>query len=105
MKTYVATNHTSSSAAKERLVSKHNEHWGFYPDDSPLHTLALKGDSRAALAPFLAFRELGDTFKWLFYGDDDTFFFVDAAANVLQGLDPDVPYFITGWSSEGLQDL
>ena len=27
-----------------------------YPDDVPLRTLALHGDSRAALAPFLAHR-------------------------------------------------
>ena len=33
------------------------EMWGNYPDDYPLHTLALKGDSRAALAPFLAARQ------------------------------------------------
>jgi hypothetical protein len=33
-----------------------NETWGYYPDDKPLHSLALKGDSRAALAPFLAHR-------------------------------------------------
>ena len=32
------------------------ETWGTYPDDRPLHTLALQGDSRAALAPFLAHR-------------------------------------------------
>ena len=134
------------------------ETWGVYPDDTPLHTLALQGDSRAALAPFLAHRSrcclplgspppiqyahtvsgecclqsvllsrwagrltcesdlcslhaagkhvaevctfacrhFGDTYKWLLYGDDDTAFFLDAAINVLQHLDPDLPYFLTG---------
>lgn len=41
-------------------------------------------------------RHLGDTFKWLFYSDDDTVFFLDAAKNVVKGLDPDMPYFLTG---------
>ena len=30
------------------------------------------------------------------YGDDDTFFFLDAVLDVLGGLDPAVPYFLTG---------
>lgn len=41
-------------------------------------------------------RQFGDTFKWLAYGDDDTFFFLDAARGVLSGLDPAMPYFLTG---------
>ena len=36
--------------------AKHGETWHAYPDDKPLHSLALKGDSRAALVPFLAHR-------------------------------------------------
>ena len=35
-------------------------------------------------------------FKWLLYGDDDTLFFMDAVANVVKNLDPNVPYFLTG---------
>lgn len=41
-------------------------------------------------------RHYGDSYKWLLYGDDDTFYFLDAAINVLQHLDPDMPYFLTG---------
>ena len=41
-------------------------------------------------------RHFGDTFKWLAYGDDDTFFFLDAVVDVLSGLDPAMPYFLTG---------
>ena len=41
-------------------------------------------------------RHYGDSYKWLLYGDDDTFFFLDAAMNVLQHLDPQMPYFFTG---------
>ena len=42
-------------------------------------------------------RQLGDSFKWLFYTDDDTMFFLDAAINVVKDLDPDMPYFLTGF--------
>ena len=56
MQTVVATNETLSSKLLRRRLHHHNEHWVYYPDDIPLRTLALKGDSRAALAPFLAYR-------------------------------------------------
>ena len=46
-----------------------------------------------------ACRHFGGSYKWLFYGDDDTLFFLDAAASMLQHLDPDLPYFITGPTS------
>ena len=55
-----------------------------------------KGDTRGALTPFLAFKQLGDTFQWLFLGEDDTLFFVDAARNAVASLDPDMPIFLTG---------
>lgn len=32
----------------------------------------------------------------MLYGDDDTFFFMDAVANIVKDLDPDMPYFLTG---------
>lgn len=41
-------------------------------------------------------RDLGETFKWLLYGDDDTFFFTDAVLKAVDGLDPHMPYFLTG---------
>ena len=43
-------------------------------------------------------RDLGDTFKWAFLGtsNTDTAIFVDAAHNVVKGLDADMPYFLTG---------
>ena len=52
------------------------------------------------MAPFLAYKHLGDTFSWLLYGDDDTVFFIDAALEVVKAgsLDPHQPYFLTGWS-------
>ena len=38
----------------------------------------------------------GDSYKWLLYGDDDTMFFIDGVLALVQNLDADVPYFITG---------
>ena len=67
----------------------------YYPDDIPPRSF-YRGDSRAALAPFLAHKEFGDTYKWLLYGDDDTQFFIDGALRLAQDFDPDLPWFITG---------
>ncbi|KAK9816820.1 hypothetical protein WJX72_005362 [[Myrmecia] bisecta] len=78
-----------------------NETWTWYPDDAPLRSL-YGGDTRAALVPFMAHRQLGDTYKWLLYGDDDTVWFIDGMMRILENLDPDMPYFITDhmwWSS------
>ena len=30
------------------------------------------------------------------YGDDDTFFFIDAVLKTVEKLDPEMPYFLTG---------
>lgn len=38
---------------------------------------------------------LGDTYKWMLYGDDDTLFFVDAVLDLLQPFDPELPYAIS----------
>lgn len=46
--------------------------------------------------PFIAHRQLGDTYKWLLYGDDDTVWFMDGVLKFLEDLDPDMPYFISG---------
>ncbi len=43
-------------------------------------------------------RDLGDTFKWAFFGTTNTYtaIFSDAASNIVKGLDHDMPYFLTG---------
>lgn len=51
----MATNYSMSAEQLEQNA-KHGETWFAYPDDKPLHSLALKGDSRAALVPFFAHR-------------------------------------------------
>ena len=96
VRTYVAGN----SPAPDVLVQEgklHNETWSYYPDDAPLRSL-YGGDTRAALVPYLAHASFGDSYKWLLYGDDDTVWFMESVMRLLQDFDPDLPYFITGWS-------
>ena len=49
--------------------------------------------------PFIAHKQLGDSYKWLLYGDDDTVWFMDGVLRFLEDLDPDMPYFISGLST------
>ena len=35
-------------------------------------------------------------YKWMLFGHDDTFFFVNNVLELLQDFDPDLPYIITG---------
>eukprot|EP00198_Chlamydomonas_reinhardtii_P006618 XP_001695954.1 predicted protein [Chlamydomonas reinhardtii] len=51
----------------------------------------MGGDTRAAVAPFAAYRHYGDTFKWMLYGDDDTLFYLDALKHMLSEHDPQLP--------------
>ena len=51
---------------------------------------------RAGVTPFLAAHLRGyNNFKWMLYGDDDTVFFIDNALDMLEGLDHNMPYFLT----------
>ena len=45
-------------------------------------------------------RHFGETYKWLLYGDDDTYFMSHALLHTLQGLDASMPYFLTGEPNE-----
>eukprot|EP00891_Asterochloris_glomerata_P003450 jgi/Astpho2/3450/Aster-07048 len=87
-------------------AAKHRELWLFYPDDNPVRSY-LAGDSRAAVAPFLAHARLHhDSYKWMLFGDDDTVFFIDNIADFLSDFDPQIPYFISDnnwWSDHGHQ--
>lgn len=99
MRTVVITDYPKSK--RNRYPSAPGETWIWYPDANPIRSF-YPGDQRAALAPFMAYRQLGDTFKWLLYGDDDTIFMTDAAVNLASTLDADLPYFVTDnlwWSS------
>ena len=61
----MSTNYTLRPGQKYPSIP--SETWGYYPDDTSLRSY-YEGDTRAALVPFLAYRDLGRTFKWLFYG-------------------------------------
>lgn len=39
-----------------------------------------------------AFRHFGETYKWMFFGDDDTVFFLANAKRMLQRFDPELPW-------------
>ncbi len=71
-------------------------HAAIPPNRAPGCRSLYPGDSRAALVPFLAHKQFGDTYKWLLYMDDDTIFFPDAVIRLLEEFDPDMPYFISG---------
>ncbi|KAG2425675.1 hypothetical protein HXX76_013517 [Chlamydomonas incerta] len=53
------------------------------------------GDSRVAMVPWLAHKALGASYKWLLYGDDDTYFFLDSVRELLRDYDPELPYVVT----------
>ncbi|BDA41187.1 hypothetical protein COCOBI_01-8420 [Coccomyxa sp. Obi] len=71
------------------------ETWVFYPNDLPKRS-AYSGDTRWALAPFLAHQALNSSgYKWMLFGGADTVFFPEAVLQALEGFDPQIPYIIT----------
>ena len=50
LRTYIATNHAPGAALRAE-AEQHNETWAAYPDDQPLHSLALKVRSLPAANP------------------------------------------------------
>lgn len=58
---------------------------------------------RAALAPFLANKTAAPhSYKWILYGDDDTYWFIDNVLRYLDQLDPNMPYLLSDniWTKE-----
>ena len=55
-----------------------------------------QGDHLEALAPFVAYKQQGKTFKFMFVGEDDTLFFREGARTAVSCLQETVPYFISG---------
>ena len=96
LQTFLATSYIENSTIGLHYSAIPNETWAYYPDDNPQRSW-YPGDSRAALVPFLAFKHLEKKdFQWLFYGDDDTLFFLNAAKHLVRDLDASKPYFLTG---------
>ena len=50
LRTYIATNQAPGGALRAE-AEQHNETWAAYPDDQPLHSLALKVRSLPAANP------------------------------------------------------
>ena len=122
IRTLVAVN-SSVVVEHEGDFKAQGEYWRYYPDDSPFRGLHA-GDTRAAVAPYLAhhvshearkasadswppylgttnmpqggMQVFGDSYKWLLYGDDDTMWFIEGVLKYVQTLDHDLPYFVTG---------
>ncbi|KAG2453869.1 hypothetical protein HYH02_002076 [Chlamydomonas schloesseri] len=74
----------------------HAEAYAYFPNDGEpglggLRHGRMAGDTRAAAAPFAAYRHYGDSFKWMLYGDDDTLFYLDALKHMLSEHDPELP--------------
>jgi len=81
---------------------EHNEIWTYWPDMEQGYQQKAwyKGDQRAAMAPFIAHRELKGDYKWLLVGDDDTIFFPEGIARAVLGLDHNMPYYVSDSQAE-----
>ena len=54
------------------------------------------GQHRAAFAPFLANITIGsDSYSWILYGDDDTFFNIEATLRMVNRLNDSMPYLLS----------
>ena len=95
MRTFIASNKVLTLKQQQEAAQLHNETWTWWPDDEPRRSM-YQGDTRAAIVPFLAHEVLGDSYKWLLYGDDDTVWFIDSVLELVSDLDPEMPYFISG---------
>ncbi|KAG2483930.1 hypothetical protein HYH03_017251 [Edaphochlamys debaryana] len=85
----------NTSVARElqhHFGKDHNETYLSWPDRPHPR---MPGDSRVAIAPWLAHKALGETYKWMLYGDDDTLFFVENVKTLLRDYDPELPYVIS----------
>ncbi|KAK3240734.1 hypothetical protein CYMTET_49443 [Cymbomonas tetramitiformis] len=70
------------------------EVWDTYPDEVPKQGYT-PGDKRMIALVRMANASFAGKYKWMLYGDDDTYFFMSNILEELQGLDPDMPYLIT----------
>ncbi|KXZ55598.1 hypothetical protein GPECTOR_2g1148 [Gonium pectorale] len=96
IRAFIATNNTADLEQLNVRNKPHGELYGFFPDEGtpelgPRFHGSKLGDSRAAMAPFLAHEAYGETYKWVLYGDDDTVFYMPAVRSLLAHLDPEQP--------------
>ncbi|GLC47874.1 hypothetical protein PLESTB_000035100 [Pleodorina starrii] len=96
IRAFVAVNNTEDVPILNERNRVHNEHFAYFPDDGtfelgPIFHGFMAGDTRAAMAPFLAHEHFGESYKWMLYGDDDTVFYMPAVKRLLAHLDPELP--------------
>ena len=78
------------------VLSWHTHCWGLHTWETSVFIKPLLRSCRAALAPFLANKTAAPgSYKWILYGDDDTFWFIDNVLAYLDQLDPDMPYLLS----------
>lgn len=56
----------------------------------------MQGGRLEDVAAFVAYEHLGNSFKWMFVGEDDTLFFRRGAETAIKNAAEDIPYFIQG---------
>ncbi|KAL3145601.1 hypothetical protein ABBQ32_003149 [Trebouxia sp. C0010 RCD-2024] len=107
MRTYLVVN-TSYVFLEQPVADTDTDMWRSWRDDNEtfLTGWCEPWDPRVALTPFLAHRDFHGEYKWMLFGHDDTFFFVNNVLELLQDFDPDLPYVITDhfwWTDEPLK--
>ncbi|GIL79838.1 hypothetical protein Vretimale_12458 [Volvox reticuliferus] len=100
IRAFIAVNNTDDLPLLNEKNKVHQEHYEYFPDDGTgdlgktFHGY-MAGDTRAAMAPFLAHQYFGESYKWMLYGDDDTLFYMPAVKRLLAHLDPELPIAIS----------
>ncbi|GFR48861.1 hypothetical protein Agub_g10815, partial [Astrephomene gubernaculifera] len=100
IRAFIAVNNTEDLPVLNERNAAYGERYGYFPDEGSgelgesFHG-SMRGDSRAALAPFMAHKYFGESYKWMLYGDDDTLFYMAAVKRLVSRLDPDLPYAIS----------
>ncbi|KAG2453861.1 hypothetical protein HYH02_002068 [Chlamydomonas schloesseri] len=100
IRAFIAINNTRDVDELNQHNQVHRERYEYFPDEGegdlgPRFHGFMRGDSRAAIAPFMAHEHFGESYKWLLYGDDDTIFYMPAVKQMLAHLDPELPYAIS----------
>ncbi|KAG2434055.1 hypothetical protein HXX76_007783 [Chlamydomonas incerta] len=100
IRAFIAINNTQDVDRLNEHNQAHRERYEYFPDEGegdlgPRFHGFMRGDTRAAAAPFMAHEHFGETYKWLLYGDDDTIFYMPAVKQMLAHLDPELPYAIS----------
>ncbi|GLI68037.1 hypothetical protein VaNZ11_012360 [Volvox africanus] len=100
IRAFIAVNNTEDLPLLNEKNKVHQEHYEYFPDDGTgdlgkIFHGYMAGDTRAAMAPFLAHQYFGETYKWMLYGDDDTLFYMPAVKRMLAHLDPELPIAIS----------